>query len=165
MKTKNIVLAAALLAFAAAPGIANAASDTASADATIVAPVTVTKASDLQFGLVGSTASAGTVSISEAGARTGDANVLLLSGATPTQASFTVAGANNAAVVVTVPASASLTGPGTAMTATLSSTLNGSQTLDGSGAMTVNVAADLAVGASQASGAYATTFDVTVIYN
>lgn len=167
MKTKNILLAAALAAFVAAPSIANAASDTSSADAVIIAPVSVTKASDLQFGTLGTTGTAGAVLISEAGVRTNpDTNVSLLAGTTATQASFTVAGANNAAVTVTVPTTATLTGSvsGT-MIATLSSTESGVGTLDGSGAKTVDVAASLAVGATQAAGTYATTFDVTVIYN
>lgn len=166
MKTKNILLAAALAAFVAAPSIANAASESTSADAVIVAPVSMTKISDLQFGNLGATTSAGDVIISEAGARTNvDGNVSLIAGTTATRASFTVAGANNAAVTVTVPASTSLTGTGTAMPVSLSSTSNGSQTLSGTGALTVDVAGTLTVGASQAAGAYTSSFDVTVVYN
>ena len=165
MKTRNILMAAALVAVVAAPVSVNAASDSATASATIAAAVTVTKQSDLEFGLISPTASAGTVTISDAGARTGDANVELLSGATPSQASFLVNGAASQSISVTIPASASLTGPGTDMTATLSQTEAGTQTLDGSGNFTVDVGATLAVGASQTAGAYSGSFNVTVVYN
>lgn len=165
MNIRNIALAAALVAFVAVPNAAKAASDSASASATIAAAVTVTKQSDLQFGLISPTATAGTVTISNTGTRTGNANVVLQSGATPTKASFLVAGAASQAVTVTIPATANLTGPGTDMVATLNQTLAGSQTLDGSGNFTVDVGATLAVGASQAAGAYAGSFNVTVVYN
>jgi len=165
MKIRNILTAAALVAIVAAPASVKAASDTATASATIAAAVTVTKTSDLEFGLISPTASAGTVTISDAGARTGDANVILQAGDTPSQASFTVGGANSQAIAVTIPASATLTGPGTDMTATLSQTDAGAQTLDGSGAFTVDVGAVLGVAANQTAGAYSGSFNVTVIYN
>jgi len=165
MKIRNIVLAAALVAFAIAPNAAKAASGTASASATIAAAVTISKTSDLQFGLISPTGTAGTVTVSNAGARTGDANVVLQSGATATQASFLVAGAASQAVTITIPSTATLTSGGDTMTATLDQTTGGSQTLDGSGNYSINVGGVLAVGATQAAGSYSGTFDVTVVYN
>jgi len=165
MKIRNILTAAALVAIVAAPASVKAASDSATASATIAAAVTVTKVSDLEFGLVSPTGTAGTVTISDAGVRTGDANVVLQAGDTPSQASFNVAGAASQAISVTIPASATLTGPGTDMSATLSQTEAGAQTLDGSGAFTVDVGAVLAVGANQTAGAYSGSFNVTVVYN
>lgn len=165
MKTRNILMAAALVAVVAAPASVKAASDSATASATIAAAVTVTKQTDLEFGLISPTAVAGTVTVSDAGARSGDVNVELLSGASPSQASFLVSGAANQSISVTIPTSAALTGPGTDMTATLSQTEAGTQTLDGSGNFTVDVGADLAVGASQTAGSYSGSFNVTVIYN
>ncbi|WNK01090.1 DUF4402 domain-containing protein [Thalassospiraceae bacterium LMO-JJ14] len=165
MKIRKILAVAALVAMFAAPASVKAASDTASASATIAAAVTVTKVSDLEFGLISPTGTAGTVTISDAGARTGDANVVLQSGTTPSQASFNVSGSASQAITVTIPSTAVLTGSGTDMTATLSQTEAGSQTLDGSGAFTVDVGATLAVGANQGAGAYSGSFDVTVVYN
>lgn len=165
MKIRNIALAAAMVAFVAAPGAVKAASDSATASATIAAAVTITKQTDLEFGLISASGTAGTVTISNAGARTGDANVTLQSGSTPSQASFLVAGAASQAVTVTIPSTASLSGPGTDMVATLNTTESGAQTLDGSGNFTIDVGAVLAVGATQTPGAYAGSFNVTVVYN
>ncbi len=165
MKIRTILTVAALAAIVVTPASVKAASDTASASATIAAAVTVTKVSDLEFGLISPTGTAGTVTISDAGARTGDANVVLQAGDTPSQASFSVAGANSQAITVTIPSTAILTGTGTDMTATLSQTDAGAQTLDGSGAFTVDVGATLAVGANQGAGAYSGSFNVTVVYN
>ena len=165
MKIRNILTVAALVAIVASPATVKAASDSATASASIAAAVTVTKVSDLEFGLISPTGTAGTVSVSDTGTRTGDANVILQAGDTPSQASFNVAGANSQAITVTIPASATLTGPGTDMTASLSQTDAGSQTLDGSGAFTVDVGADLSVGANQTAGEYSGSFNVTVIYN
>ncbi|MBO6946587.1 MAG: DUF4402 domain-containing protein [Rhodospirillales bacterium] len=169
MKTRNILMAAALVAVVAAPASVKAASDSATASATIAAAVTVTKQSDLEFGLISPTASPGTVTISDAGARSGDANVELLSGATPSQASFLVSGASNQSISVTIPTTATLNGSGAAsgfsMSADLSQAEAGTQTLDGSGNFTIDVGADLAVGASQTAGSYSGSFNVTVIYN
>lgn len=165
MKIRNVLTAAALVAMIAAPATVKAASDSATASATIAAAVTVTKVSDLEFGLISPTGTAGTVTVSNTGTRTGDANVVLQAGNTPAQASFNVSGAASQAITVTIPASATLTGAGTDMVATLNQTEAGAQTLDGSGAFTVDVGASLAVGINQGAGAYTGSFDVTVVYN
>lgn len=165
MKIVKILTAAALVAMITAPASVKAASGSADAAATIAAAVTVTKVSDLEFGLITPTGTPGTVTVSDSGTRTGDANVILQAGDTPSQASFDVSGAANQSISVTIPSSAALTGNGTDMTATLSQAEAGTQTLDGSGDFTLDVGAILAVGADQLPGAYAGSFNVTVIYN
>ncbi len=70
-------------------------------------------------------------------------------------------GASGATYSVTIPATVSLTGPGSAMTVTL--TDPGAGTLTG-GTDTFNVGGTLAVGASQTAGSYSGTYTVSVNY-
>ena len=163
MKFKALLVAGAMTAFVAAPFAANADSATASASATVAAPLTISKQADLSFGVIAPTGSAGTVTISTAGART-SSGVDLLSGGTTSAASFDIAGEGNSSYSITIPTSATLTGPGDDMTATLSDDAPGSPALS-AGAATVNIGAELAVGASQVAGAYTGSFTVTVAYN
>ncbi len=169
MKKNNVLGAVALIAMIAIPGAAKAADATASAAATITAPIAISKTSDLEFGLIAPTTSAGTVTVSTTGTRTGDANVDLLSGDAPTAASFAVSGEANQTFSLVVPASATLSATGGSggadMTATLSDDAGATPTLDGSGASSVNVGAALAVGANQAADSYSGSFTVTVSYN
>lgn len=58
-------------------------------------------------------------------------------------------------------ATSSLTGPGTAMTATLGNDAPSNLT---AGSATINVSSSLAVGANQTAGAYSGTFAITVNY-
>ena len=169
MNVKKIILVAAVFAVIGSPAVVKAADATASAAATIAAPISISKVSDLEFGLIAPTASAGTVTVSTAGSRTGDANVDLLSGDTESAASFSVSGEADQTFALVVPTSAVLSATGSSggadMTATLSDDAAATPTLDGSGAATVNVGAALAVGANQAADAYSGSFTVTVSYN
>ncbi len=163
MKIKALLAAGAMAAFVAAPFAANADSASATASATVAAPLTISKQADLSFGVIAPTGAPGTVTISTAGARTSSA-VDLLSGGSTSAASFDIAGEGTSSYSITIPATATLTGSGDDMIATLSDDAPGSPALSG-GAATVNIGAELAVGASQAAGAYSGTFSVTVSYN
>lgn len=147
---------------------AYAADATASASAVVVAPIAITKASDLEFGTFAPSATlAGAVAIDASGNRTNpDTNLSLLAGATPSQAQFTITGGNSATFAITVPATTVLNdGGANNMTATLTSDLGTTGTLDGTGNATLNVSASLAVASGQAAGSYTGSFDVTVLYN
>jgi len=166
MKTKNLVIAAAFLAIAVAPGMAKADAATASAAATVVAPISISKTSDLEFGTVASTGTAGTVTVSTTGTRT-SSNVDLLAGATPAAAAFTVSGQANATYSVSMPTTTTLTGgtSGEQINATLSNDATGSPSLSGAGAGTLHVGGVLAIGANQTPDSYTGSFQVTVAYN
>jgi hypothetical protein len=154
------ILAAAM---AAAAG-AHAASASASGTATVIAPMTISKTADLRFGSFAPTTSAGSVVISTAGARSGT-NVSLSSLNTGGAAGFSVTGDTTATYTITLPSSATLSGPGTSMTiSNFTSNPSGTGTLSG-GAGTIAVGGTLAVNASQASGAYSGSFSVSVDYN
>ena len=142
----------------------------ATATATIVTPIAITKDVDMNFGNLAVNASVGTVVITPAGARsaTGGVSFLAATPGTITAASFTVTGLAAATYSITLPVGAITISSGannmTVDTWTSSPTPTG--TLTG-GTETLTVGATLNVGASQAAGTYIspTPFDVTVNYN
>ncbi|MBL0339768.1 MAG: DUF4402 domain-containing protein [Bacteroidetes bacterium] len=164
---KLSALAILVIGFAANASAQSTAS--ASASATIVTPISITKTIDLDFGNVGASGAAGTVSISPAGLRaaTGGATLPATAG-TVSSASFNVAGQANYTYAITLPASVVISSGANNMTVnafTSNPALTG--LLSGAGAQTVTVGATLNVGAAQAAGVYTsvTPFDVTVNYN
>lgn len=164
MKFKALLIAGATAAVVVSPLAAKADSASASASATISAPLTISKTADLSFGVIAPSASQGTVTISNAGSRTGS-NVDLLSGGTASAASFSISGQSNASYSISIPGNATLTSGANGMTATLTSDAPTTPSLNGSGQATVNVGGELGVGANQAAGSYTGTFSVTVAYN
>ncbi|MCG2586470.1 DUF4402 domain-containing protein [Massilia sp. TS11] len=159
--SKRILSAACLLALSS---LAQAASTTANGTATVIAPMTITKTNDLRFGSFAPSTAAGTVTIATNGSRSGS-NVSLSSLNTGGAAAFSVTGSGNATYAITLPATASLSGPGTAMTiSSFTSNPSGSGTLS-AGSGSISVGGTLAVGASQAAGAYTGSFSVSVDYN
>jgi Mat/Ecp fimbriae major subunit len=154
---KAAIVGSVLAATSFGATAAHAATATATARATILRQVTVTNTSDLQFGTIVSGASAANVGVDTAGARTCGAGLVCTG--TTTAAGFNVTGTTGQVVTVSVPASVSLTSGSNNMTATLSSS-NSTLTMAGS----FTVGGSLGVAASQADGAYAGVFTVTVDY-
>ena len=142
----------------------------ATATATIVTPIAITKDVDMNFGNVAVNASVGTVVLTPAGARsaTGGVSFLAATPGTITAASFTVTGLAGATYSITLPAGAlTITSGANTMTVdTWTSSPTPTGTLTG-GTETLTVGATLNVGASQPAGTYVsgTPFDVTVNYN
>ncbi len=143
---------------------------TAPASATIVAPLTISKTVDMNFGNIAVSASnPGTVVLPNAGVRTATGGVTLpATTGTVTAASFSVTGEGVYTYAITLPTTATLTS-GVSNTMTLSSftsTPSGTGTLN-AGAQTITVGATLTVGAGQTAGTYtnATAVPVTVVYN
>lgn len=172
---KRLLVSAAMLgllssasAFAAGP----TASVSTGADATVVAPISITNVvngttTKLSFGQIAANTSAGHVSVSATGAVSStDVPTLVAPGSTGSVPTFTVGGSPNLAYTGTVPASVTLTGPAgsTAMTAALTKS-GGSASLNASGQDTFTLTGILAVGANQAPGSYTGTFSVTAAYN
>ena len=145
---------------------------TATASATIIAPITIANAVDMNFGNVAIQAgTAGTVVIAPEGTRTSTAGVTLPSTTgTLTQASFTVGGEGVYTYTITIPSTDyTITDPVSAATMivnSFTSTPSGTGILAG-GAQNLNVGATLNVDAAQIPGIYTNTagFDVTVNYN
>ncbi|HYC03525.1 MAG TPA: DUF4402 domain-containing protein [Azospirillaceae bacterium] len=169
MKLSTILKsAAATLVLAAVAGSANAATSNFTASATVVAPIAVTTGTNLSFGGIIASASAGTVVIDAAGARstTGGATA---SGGTVSAASFNVTGAPSTAYNITLPASANISSGGDNMSVAFAAAthLTGgstARTLTAGGTDTFNLGGTVSVGANQAAGSYSGTFTMTVNY-
>jgi hypothetical protein len=118
------------------------------ATTTIVASIGITKTADLAFGNRAEGDGTVTVGVGDSGA-----------------ASFDVSGANSTAFTITLPTSTTMTGPGTAITVNnFAHDAGGTPTLSGAGALTFAVGADAVINATQTSGSYSGTFNVTVAY-
>lgn len=165
---KLAATAALGVAAAAYMGSVNAASETANATATVVAPIAITKSADLVFGKF-SAGTGGTVVMSTAGGRTATGGVVLLTGTGGNAASFSVTGDANATYAITLPTSAATitrsAGTETMSVDTFTSNPATTGTLSASGAQTVTVGATLTVASAQVQGSYTGTFSVAVEYN
>ena len=165
----NIILGL-LVVMASSSGLFAQATATASATAIIIAPITLTKTVDMNFGNIAVAASTGgTVILSTSGSRTtgGSGGVTLpaTTGAV-TAASFTVAGASGYSYAITLPSSCTISdGSGHTMTVN-SFTSNPSSigTLTG-GSSTLNVGATLNVSAAQTANTYTNSTGVSVTVN
>jgi hypothetical protein len=156
-------LAFCLLALSA-PALFAADNATVTASARIYKPITLALTNGgLSFGDIFTDPTGGTVTLDPAGVRSTSGPVLATTGSAYA-AAFAVTGKRNATYAITLPASASLAGPGAPMT------VNGFQTsaagtLDGSGNQAFTLGATLAIGANQTDGDYSGTFSVSVAYN
>jgi hypothetical protein len=143
-----------------------AGADASGSGARILIPGTLSNTVGLEFGQIGVSSSAGTVTVSTAGVRSSLGGVTL-AGATPvTPASFEVVGEPDGTYTVTLPVSTAIVFGAESMTVdTFASLPATTGTLNGEGADVLVVGATLHVGANQAAGLYAGSFDVTVLYN
>lgn len=166
--TKFLALAIVMLAFSAATFAQVSA--TATVTATIVTPIAIANAGNMNFGNVAVSGVAGTVILAPAGTRSITGGVTLpATVGTVTAAHFAITGTPAYTYSITLPAVATtVTSGANNMTVNaFTSTPNGTGTLSGAGAQTIDVGATLNVAANQASGTYvsAIPFTVTVNYN
>ncbi len=166
---KLIILAIVVLGFAA-NSIAQV-SATATATGTIVTPIAITNAGDMNFGNVAVSATPGTVILSTASTRsiTGGVTLPAVTG-TVAAAHFNVTGTPSYTYAITLPSTATtVTNPALDfMTVdTWQSTPTPTGVLNAGGTQTIDVGATLHVDANQPSGIYtsATPFTITVNYN
>jgi len=142
---------------------------TATASATIVTPLAITKTADMNFGNLAVNTNPGTVVLTAAASptRKPTGGVTLMGGGTISAATFNISGLTGATYSVTLPASHTISSGGNNMTVDdfTSSSTNG-YTLTG-GSDILYVGATLYVNGSQAAGTYTsgTPFDVTINYN
>jgi hypothetical protein len=143
-------------------------SATATATATILSPISITKNADLSFGNI-IAGPGGTVTVSTADTRAGVGVTLpVATPGTVTSARFTVNGTGTSTYAITLPANHTITRVGFAETMTVdnfTSTPSGTGALVG-GTQELVVGARLTVGAAQVPGTYtnAAGFTVTVNY-
>jgi hypothetical protein len=169
MKSFRTAILTVVLAFGfsgSAGAQSNSATNSCNATATIVTGISLTKTADLNFGSVVPGGAAGAVVMSPAGARSATGGASLGSSTGSSAGSFTVAGLASAAYSITLPASTTIASGGNNMTVdTFASTPSGTGTLSGGGTQTLSIGATLHVAASQPTGTYSGSFNVTVTYN
>jgi hypothetical protein len=159
---KFVAAGVAGIGLAASASVAFATDQTGNASAQIQQAISITEDTAMDFGTIAVDTSGGTVTIDSAGSVSGPAGYTF--SGSPAAGTFTASGDASTAVTISFTAG-SLTGPGTAMTLNnFTHDAGGSPATDGTGDLTFNVGADLAVNASQASGAYSGTYTVTVNY-
>ena len=171
MKLVNFVVIA-MLFFAFTTSFAQVTAS-ATASATVVTPIGITKTVDMNFGNLAVSTSAGTVVLTPAGSRSVTGGVTLpATTGTVAAASFDVTGESNYTYSITLPSSdytlTRVSGSETMIVNTFVSTptvgAGGALT---AGSQTLTVGATLNVSGSQVGGTYtnAVGFDVTVNYN
>ena len=146
---------------------------TSTVTATIIAPIAIANALDMNFGNVAVQAdtagTAGTVIIAPAGTRTAGVTLPSTTG-TFTAASFIIGGASEYTYVITIPSTSYIITKATTLETMTVNTFTSSPSSTGTlagGSETLNIGATLNVAAGQVPGIYtnASGFDVTVNYN
>jgi hypothetical protein len=162
--SKFFALAIVMVAFSASTFAQITA--TANATATVIAPLTISATTDLDFGSLAAT-SGGTVSISTAGVPTAVGGVTLMGGA-PSAASYLITAYNGADITIGLPAAAITLSDGATHTMTVDTYVStipaGNYTL-GAASVTLSLGATLHVGVGQIAGVYTNTTDLTVTVN
>jgi len=147
-------------------GQSNSATTSANATARIVTPIAIAKTADMNFGDVVAGGSAGTVVLTPAGVRSATGGTTLGNAGATAAAAFNVTGQGSATYSISLPASTTVTSGGNTMTVNaFASNPSGTGALSAGGSQALTVGATLNVGASQATGTYTGTFNVTVTYN
>jgi hypothetical protein len=157
----------ALAAFGVPFSGASAGTGSGAGTATLVAPLSVVKTDDLDFGGLISSATAGTATINASTDARTTAGGVTPAGGAPTAAHFIAAGRIGAIALISLPASITLTRGGGSETMTVSSISSNGATLrlfPGAGTIDVAVGGTLNVAANQVSGSYAGTFTVNILY-
>lgn len=150
--------------------VGNTDTATSSVDATVITAITLNNTAGLDFGDFTPGTGGGTIVIATDGSPTTTGDVSVVDDS-PQAAAFDVTGESGKTYDILLPTSADLSGPGATMTAdtfvaeTASDGIGLTGTVTG-GADTITVGATLTVAgvATQTSGNYSGTFDVTITY-
>ena len=151
-----------MIAAISIPGIAGAVTVNGAASVVILSVISASQTQAMNFGTVLPGAAAGVVTLSSAGAAT---SPTLTTSGTATAGRFTITAQGSTVLNITF-------GDGTVTNGSDSMAINNftssstpaSNTTDASGNLTLDVGADLNVGANQAAGTYTGTYTVTVSY-
>ena len=170
MKNITKIFAIALVVLGFATTSFAQVSATATATGTIITPISITNAGNMNFGNVAVSATAGTVILAPASTRTITGGVTLPAvPGTVAAAHFAVTGTPNYTYAITLPSTATtVTSGANTMTVTAFTSNPGTTgTLSAAGTQTIDVGATLNIASNQAAGTYVsgTPFQVTVNYN
>lgn len=134
---------------------------TGNVSAVIRRNIAATETQSMNFGTISSGTTAGTVTLSPAGVRTSTLSYY----GTSRPGIFTITGEPSTPLTISFTNGTLSNGANTmALSNFTTSTTPASSTTDSSGSLTLNVGADLAVAANQASGNYTGTYNVTISY-
>lgn len=168
ISTKSIALVLMISGISVLVSAQQTATASANVSATIVAPLTLSKTIDLNFGNVSVSSTAGTVVLTPSGSRsvTGGCQLPVGSPGTVTAAAFSINGASTYTYSITLPSAATLiTGSGTPMSVdTYISVPNGGGTLTGTAA-TIYVGGTLHIASNQSIGLYTLAGGLTISVN
>ncbi|RYF99317.1 MAG: DUF4402 domain-containing protein [Caulobacteraceae bacterium] len=166
----KIIALAALAAAVASPALAqSSATVTVNSTGRIISPMTLSKTADLAFGtIIKPNAGNGTVTIASGADTVAVTGTGTASMGTASRAKFTVGGEGGQTYSVTVPATMTMSNGSNNITVNLTpsattGTLSGS--LGGNGTQTFQVGGNFSLASTQATGAYAGSFNVTTAYN
>ena len=170
-KPFNLLRTTAAFALAGAPFIGvsgtEAATGAGTGSATLLAPLSVVKTEDLDFGSLISSATAGTATVNASTDARTTAGGVIPAGGAPMAAHFTAAGRVGALALIALPASITVTRGGGSETMTITSLSSNGATLRVlplTGIIDVAVGGTLNVAANQVAGAYSGTFTVNILY-
>lgn len=144
-----------------------AATAAATGTATLVAPLSVVRTDDLDFGSLVASGTAGTATINASTDARTTAGGVTPAGGSPMAAHFTAAGRIGAIALIALPAAITVTRGGGSETMTITSISSNGATLrlfPGTATIDVAVGGTLNVAANQAAGNYTGTFVVNVFY-
>jgi hypothetical protein len=165
---KILAFSIILLAFSAGMFAQSTDTEPTTASAVIVGPLALTKVSDMNFGTIAVTGTAGTVVLGTDNSRTA-VGPALVPPAAGVAASFTVSGEANRTFTITLPANGTvslISGANNMAANTFLHNAGANPTLSGAGAAAFTVGATLSVAANQAAGSYTSAnFPVTINYN
>ena len=139
----------------------------ASGSATLVAPLSVVRTEDLDFGSLVASGTAGTATINASTDARTTAGGVTPAGGSPMAAHFTAAGRIGAIALIALPASITVIRGGGSETMSITSISSNGATLrifPGTATIDVAVGGTLNVAANQTAGAYTGTFTVNVFY-
>jgi hypothetical protein len=164
---KLFLAAAAFVGFAsnASAQAGNTDNASATAYARIISPINIenVEGSNLEFGSM--VASAGTVTVSPAGARTAAGTIVVNQGTTPDAADFHVTGEDTYTYAITLPTTSSITnGTDNITVSNFTSSIGATGTLTG-GSSNFSVGGKITLTGSESTGLYSGTFQVTAAYN
>ena len=164
IRSNKFLLAAGAAALSAGIYSAStfAASVTSTANATVIAPMTIAETQALHFGDIAEDGG-GTIALdASTGVRTPGAGTSVSTGGGDQRGIYAITGVGSKTYSVSIPG-VSLTGPGAPMAVTFTNDASG--TLPAGGSDNIGVGGQITLGAGQTPGGYSASYTVTVDYN
>ena len=140
-------------------------SSKATASATLLTPLSITKNVDLNFGNIASSNEAGTAVLTTAGVISRTGGVAILKGITPAAAKFTVIGASSETYSMQAPSSIKLKSGSTELDLSLVYDKTATGNVLTGGSSVILVGGTLSIPANTVAGTYSNTTDLKITVN